>query len=264
MISDAEARQLEIDVQEILERDIEVKYSRLVDEMRAKECTMNGEWEEMSGARVASIGPGLDDDYKKSARRQADALLMNSGGMTPDASQEVCKRATGLDDKQFQPSGLSETEKEERGHCDDNLKIRAEEASVQSQSFADDASRCMVHSANGRVMKREVQGAVGGALCILKLLLASSAVAERIFEFRQPTRTQGEARKWAKRSVFRARLEQDGGVADVGGELGGQRFPSLASWAKACKVQGTGMFCSNIRLQAELLRRLAKLQSMGK
>ena len=85
------------------------------------------------------------------------------------------------------------------------------------------------------LITKEVQGAVGNALAVLKLLLASSGGAERVFEYRPGTRAPAHGAS----DVFPGRLEGDQVVA-VDGVLAGCRFPSLCLWARACKEELTG------------------------
>jgi hypothetical protein len=83
------------------------------------------------------------------------------------------------------------------------------------------------------VITKEVQGAVGNALIVLKLLLASAGGAE--FEYRPGTRAPAHGAS----IVFQGRLERDQVVA-VDGALAGCRFPSLCVWARACKEELIG------------------------
>ena len=84
------------------------------------------------------------------------------------------------------------------------------------------------------VITKEVQGAVGNALIVLKLLLASAG-GELVFEYRPGTRAPAHGAS----SVFLGRLEGDQVVA-VDGALAGCRFPSLCVWARVCKEELTG------------------------
>ena len=79
-----------------------------------------------------------------------------------------------------------------------------------------------------RTYSREVQGAIGNALAVLKLLLATTGGAERVFEYR------------CRASAFRGRLDGEDQVVADGGPLAGCRFPSLCAWAKACREELTG------------------------
>ncbi len=85
------------------------------------------------------------------------------------------------------------------------------------------------------VITKEVQGAVGNALIVLKLLLASAGGEDRVFEYRPGTRAPVHGAS----SAFQGRLEGDQVVA-VDGALAGCRFPSLCVWARKCKEELTG------------------------
>jgi len=78
------------------------------------------------------------------------------------------------------------------------------------------------------VVTKEVQGAIGNALAVLKMLLAAAGGAERVFEFR------------CRAKAFRGRLDGEDQVVAVDGSFAGGRFPSLCVWAKACREELTG------------------------